>query len=52
MVVECEGVAFEGLLPCFEEGEEGTRFLFLVPEVFIKFRNLTLSSFDEELPSF
>jgi hypothetical protein len=32
VVVECEGVTIEGLLPCFEEGEGVTKFLFLVSE--------------------
>ena len=32
VAVECEGVTFEGLLSCFEEGEGVTKFLFFVPE--------------------
>ena len=32
VVTECKGVTFEGLHPCFEEGEGVTKFLFLVPE--------------------
>ena len=30
VVVECEGVTFEGLLPCFDEVEGVTKLLFLV----------------------
>ena len=32
VVVECEGVNFEGVLPCFKEGEGLTKLIFLVSE--------------------
>ena len=32
VIVECEGITFEGLLPCFEEREGVTKLLFLVSE--------------------
>ena len=32
MIIECEEVTFEGLLPCFDAAEGVTKFPFLVPE--------------------